>query len=95
MLQLVTNWSNKSPRDILQIDSDYREKVAELAKTREKRQKEMKVLKEELTLKTWELINSKTGDEINCPDCHRKFHRGGGLVNHRLNFCKKLQLGNI
>ena len=90
--QKLSAMAKKAPRP---IDPDYRGKVEELAKQREKRQKQIEALREELRKDTWDLINSKTETEIQCPDCHKRYHRGGGLVNHRLNHCKKSTLRNM
>ena len=31
---------------------------------------------------------TKDRSDMKCPDCKKVCHRGGGLVNHRLNYCK-------
>ena len=50
-------------------------------------------LKEEML----KLIKSGTGHDMKCPNCKKVCHRGGGLVNHWLNYCKvrKLTFKNL
>ena len=88
-------WNAERRRGAIQLKKDleraYKNQKEAFKKKKEKELDELKEKKDKLKEETWNLIKSKTGDTMKCPDCGEYKHRGGGMVTHRLNYCKKKQ----
>ena len=74
------------------LDAAQKRKKELEKKRKEKEEDEHEKRKNVIRKETWELIKRNTGPVMNCPDCQKQLHRGGGLVTHSIKYCKSLKI---